>query len=60
MSSRVLVKPKNEGMSFLMPEGHKTFDGVGDNGEEIVVIAKDENEADDLAKKHYCNVNFSL
>ena len=55
-----MVKPKDKGMSFLMPDGHKTFEGVGENDEEIIVIAKTKEVADQLAKQHFIDVEFTL
>ena len=50
---RVILKPKDRGLSFITEVGQNAYDVTGSNGEKVVVIARSREGAIDLAAKHF-------
>jgi len=60
MIKNVMNRPKNEGMSFFIPEGHKVFDATGSDGAEVVILATSLNEANEYAREHFVDLSFNV
>jgi len=49
----VMIKPKDQGMSFMVGEGNLVFEGVNGNGDEFVVLEKSIELATQKARAYF-------
>lgn len=56
----VMIKPKDQGMSFIVQEGDLCFEGINANGDEFVVLAKNLELAKQEARTYFGDNTLSV
>ena len=57
---KVHIKPKDRGSSLLIEDDEKLYEAKDDSGQEVVIVAKSEQEANSCASEHFGSVQFKL
>ncbi|HHC7087239.1 TPA: hypothetical protein ACN376_003941 [Vibrio parahaemolyticus] len=57
---KVHIRPKDRGLSIFIEGDEKLYEAKGDNDQEVVIVAKSEQEANSLAYEHFGSTQFKL